>query len=76
MARLKRLSRILKKPLSTTPDHAKAHHALGLCYAKMNYFEQSIPLFNKAIKLDPRFTDAYADLGKAYMKHKSAGTCT
>jgi hypothetical protein len=55
-----------KKLLHHVPDHAAAHHLLGLIYARKNYLSDAIPLMVKALGKCPWNPDWRKDLIQAY----------
>ncbi len=55
----------LKQLVEQNPDNALFRYTLGYEYLKNNRFEEAIKHFQIAIQLNPNYTAAYRDLGKA-----------
>lgn len=56
-----------EKVIKSYPDFAPAYNALGLCYKNLNANLSEVAwYFKTAIDTDPKYIDAYSNLGKAY----------
>ena len=47
-----------------------AHYNRGISYARKGQYDRAIADFDQAIKIDPRYADAYTNRGYAYEKKK------
>ncbi len=56
---------MLQQLVSQNPDNALYHYTLGNEYVKQKQWALAIAPLRQAIQLDPRFTAAYRELGKA-----------
>jgi len=63
---MKRLCREFEAELANNPNHVQAMAHLGDTDMKLSHPEAAVPLFEKAIKIDPGLELAYLDLGIAY----------
>jgi protein O-GlcNAc transferase len=64
----RRLSEALEHLTQATKlrrDHAAAHDSLGSVMADLGQLGSAITVFQRAIQIDPRFTNAYVNLGRA-----------
>ncbi|MGD9003111.1 MAG: tetratricopeptide repeat protein, partial [Desulfobacterales bacterium] len=52
--------------LRKDPDKPNGNYALGLNFSKQDRLEDAILQFKEAIRIDPKFYDAQAELGYAY----------
>ena len=52
-----------------TGQDAEAHVMRGDWYAESDNFEQAIIEYNRAIEIDPLYTDAYVNRGEEYLGH-------
>jgi tetratricopeptide (TPR) repeat protein len=52
-----------RKAVSETPNDARLHNRLGVCYQKAEEFGAAQKEYQKALKLDPSFAEAYNNLG-------------
>ena len=57
---------ILQPLLAEAPDHADAHHELGLIYSFRVLMDESITELEKAVELSPRSIKYLLDLGKTH----------
>jgi tetratricopeptide (TPR) repeat protein len=48
--------------------HTWSYAGLGTCYYELGQYEQALPNLQKAIELDPEFSDAYAMMGWVYVQ--------
>ena len=53
----------LRKAVENAPQNARYHHALGNAYLRAEETDKAVTEFLRAVELDPRFADAYNDLG-------------
>ena len=56
----------LKAVLAERPDHAEAHHQLGLVYGFVGLFDESLSELEQATRIDPDNTLARNDLALTY----------
>lgn len=56
----------LEKAISDDPTNASIYHAKGTLYDKLNDFDKAIEAYNKAIEVNPQFTDPYFNIGAIY----------
>ena len=58
---------------STVLEHdegnAEVYNNMGLCYAKLNDFEQAEKSYTKSIELNPQIPQAYINLSDLYYKN-------
>lgn len=52
-------------------DNAEAHYYLGEIYDKQDRSKDAIAQYTQAVKLNPRYTDAWFDLGVAQYNHNN-----
>ena len=57
--------RFCKKALGIDPDHALAHHALGVALERQERLEEAVAEFREAIRLRPGFANAHLFLANA-----------
>ena len=57
-----------QEDLRLYPNHAKAHHNLGVVYGKLGHYQDAIAPFKEAIRINPGYTKAYYNLGVVYGK--------
>jgi superkiller protein 3 len=50
------------------PTQAPYHRALGLAYQYNRNLPDAVKAFRRAVELDPKFADAFIDLGQAYLE--------
>ena len=62
----------LQKFLAGQPDFAYAHFQLGYAYAALQRWEEARGEFQRAIELDPRFSEAYSNLGVLLLERDPA----
>ncbi|XP_070611382.1 tetratricopeptide repeat protein 6 isoform X2 [Erythrolamprus reginae] len=59
----------------TTPKNAALLNAIGLCYHRLQKYEEAVESFSKILKLNPFCLDAYIGRGNAYLEYgHSKGT--
>src|SRR5208283_1075153 len=61
---------LLQKTIADDPNIALMHFFLGGCYSEAGDYESAAPELRMAVKLDPAFTAAEMNLGKALLKLK------
>lgn len=54
--------------LVQNPEAPEIHFNLGILYAQKKRWRKSIKHYRKAIKIDPKLTDAYRNIAKVYLK--------
>ena len=54
--------------LKAHPESAEANADLGLIEARQEHYKEAIPLYRKALALDPRMSGIRLNLGLAYFK--------
>lgn len=63
---------------STVLEHdegnAEVYNNMGLCYAKLNDFEQAEKAYIKSIELNPQIPQAYINLSDLYYKNNDLGS--
>jgi tetratricopeptide (TPR) repeat protein len=59
-------TRIIQGRGETAKDSAIAHHKRGLAYKSKGNFDRAIADLNEAIRLDPKYAEAYSGRGLAY----------
>ncbi|MCX6120324.1 MAG: tetratricopeptide repeat protein [Ignavibacteriales bacterium] len=59
-------TKAFKLAVDNEPGNKMNHYILGLLYRSVNDYEGAIAEFNEAIKLDPKFSDAFYDIGATY----------
>ncbi len=52
------------------PDHAYAHHLMGLSQLGLNELEGAVAEFERVVSLDPRFAESYFQLGSLQSKNR------
>nr|XP_009669207.1 PREDICTED: tetratricopeptide repeat protein 6 [Struthio camelus australis] len=52
-----------------SPDDSQIFQAIGICYHRLNEFEEAVRSFNQVLKLDPISADAYVGRGNSYMEN-------
>ena len=65
---LHQIETLLRKSVALDPKSAEAHLQLGNLYADQSKFEESIPEYETARKLDPDLADIRYRLGQAYVR--------
>jgi tetratricopeptide (TPR) repeat protein len=53
-----------------SPNKARPANNLGLAYSELGDYEKAVAQLEKAVRLEPEFTDAYNNLGNVYVKKK------
>lgn len=56
------------EPGASTDDQARRLYQQGVEYARRQQWEQAIQAYQQAVRLDPRFVEAWTNLGYAYRK--------
>lgn len=56
----------LDKAIESEPNNATYYFAKGALYDQINNSDASIEAYIKAIEIDPKYTDAYLNLGASY----------
>ncbi|NXD05736.1 TTC6 protein, partial [Nothocercus nigrocapillus] len=51
------------------PFDSQIFQAIGICYHRINEFEEAVRSFNQVLKLDPLSVDAYVERGNSYMEN-------
>ncbi|NXG30819.1 TTC6 protein, partial [Dromaius novaehollandiae] len=51
------------------PFDSQIFQAIGICYHRLNEFEEAVRSFNQVLKLDPMSVDAYVGRGNSYMEN-------
>jgi len=59
----------IDKALNDDPTNASLHFAKGTLYDKLNDVEDAATSYAKAIEIDPKFFDAYYNLGAVYFNN-------
>jgi tetratricopeptide (TPR) repeat protein len=57
-----------KSEVKKNPDNAEAHNNLGLCYIKLDKYQEAFESFKQAIKMKPDYAEAHNNLGLCYFK--------
>lgn len=57
-----------KEILKSKPDSPIIHNNLGLAYVRVNKINKAVRSFQRAVKYDKSFTEAYYHLGTALQK--------
>uniref|UniRef100_A0A8C6ZBC0 Tetratricopeptide repeat domain 6 n=1 Tax=Nothoprocta perdicaria TaxID=30464 RepID=A0A8C6ZBC0_NOTPE len=52
-----------------SPFDSQIFQAIGICYHRINEFEEAVRSFNQVLKLDPLSVDAYVERGNSYMEN-------
>ena len=55
-----------KAAIDIDPNDAKAHHNLGVTYAKQGKSDLAVEAYQAAIDIDPSYAKAHYNLGNAY----------
>ncbi|KAH9503774.1 JmjC domain-containing protein 8 [Bulinus truncatus] len=63
-----RLREIYEKTSELLPENAEAYHKLGITLFSLELYHDALPLFMKAIVLDPYFVLAYIHMAKTLSK--------
>ncbi|XP_062432174.1 tetratricopeptide repeat protein 6 [Rhea pennata] len=53
-----------------SPFDSQIFQAIGICYHRLNEFEEAVRAFNQVLKLDPVSVDAYVGRGNSYMESR------
>ncbi len=59
---------VIKKSLVTDPTIAMLHFFLGGCYLEKEDYKDAVPELRKTVELDPAFTHAQMNLGRALIE--------
>ena len=59
---------LYKELLKINPNHASAHHNLGLVFQAFGDFQNAISSYQKAIEIQPDYANAHNNLGLAFQK--------
>jgi tetratricopeptide (TPR) repeat protein len=51
-----------------SPQKARPHQNLGFVYAELQQFDDAIREYGEALRIDPKYRDAYRNLGYAYIQ--------
>ena len=68
------IKKVLKETLKAKkkyPDEPFIYNLLGVLYAQIGNYEDSIKNYSKAIKLNPNYFEAYNNIGVAYTSWKN-----
>jgi len=57
------------------PDNKDIVYNLGIVYLRLEDNENAKQYFLKAVKLDPKFADAYNNLGVTYIAARAVAGC-
>ena len=66
--------KIYKKVETLLPADVEINYILGRIYASMKYYEDAVKALSMAISLDPKFVEAYVELGLAYRRRGDTHT--
>ncbi|XP_035395143.2 tetratricopeptide repeat protein 6 [Cygnus atratus] len=58
-----------KEAALLSPDDSKIFQAIGICYHRLNEFEEAVRSFNQVLKLEPISVDTYIGRGNSYMEN-------
>jgi tetratricopeptide (TPR) repeat protein len=58
----------LREAIERFPDDATLHHRYGLYCLRAARYEEAIPAFERALELDPFFTDSRNNLGVVFLE--------
>jgi tetratricopeptide (TPR) repeat protein len=50
-------------------DHSRAYNDLGYCYLHEGQISEAVANFEKALKIKPKFPEAYYNMGRAFMSN-------
>ncbi|KAM8807935.1 tetratricopeptide repeat protein 6 [Eudromia elegans] len=53
-----------------SPFDSQIFQAIGVCYHRINKFEEAVRSFNQVLRLDPLSVDAYVARGNSYMENR------
>jgi lipoprotein NlpI len=56
--------------LKIQPDHAQAHNNIGIILARAGKIDEAVVHFQKALQIDPKYTDARLNLQSIVKKAK------
>ena len=59
----------MNKALSDDPQNASLYFAKGTLHDKLNDIDEAVKAYSKAIEIDPKFFDAYYNLGAVYFNN-------
>ncbi|XP_074853635.1 tetratricopeptide repeat protein 6 [Carettochelys insculpta] len=58
-----------KEASLSNPSHSELYQAIGICYHRLEQFEEAVNSFTKVLKQDPLSLDAYVARGNSYMEY-------
>ncbi|XP_050753053.1 tetratricopeptide repeat protein 6 [Gymnogyps californianus] len=64
-----------KEATLLSPDDSQIFQAIGICYHRLNQFEEAVRSFDQVLKLDPVSVDAYVGRGNSYMENSHEAGC-
>ncbi|KFP57049.1 Tetratricopeptide repeat protein 6, partial [Cathartes aura] len=64
-----------KEATLLSPDDSQIFQAIGICYHRLNQFEEAVRSFDQVLKLDPVSVDAYVGRGNSYMENRHEAGC-
>ncbi|KFQ04504.1 Tetratricopeptide repeat protein 6, partial [Haliaeetus albicilla] len=64
-----------KEATLLSPYDSQVFQAIGICYHRLNEFEEAVRSFDQALKLDPVSVDAYVGRGNSYMENGHEAGC-
>uniref|UniRef100_A0A663DXZ1 Tetratricopeptide repeat domain 6 n=1 Tax=Aquila chrysaetos chrysaetos TaxID=223781 RepID=A0A663DXZ1_AQUCH len=64
-----------KEATLLSPYDSQIFQAIGICYHRLNEFEEAVRSFDQALKLDPVSVDAYVGRGNSYMENGHEAGC-
>ncbi|XP_049681960.1 tetratricopeptide repeat protein 6 [Accipiter gentilis] len=64
-----------KEATLLSPYDSQVFQAIGICYHRLNEFEEAVRSFDQALKLDPVSVDAYVGRGNLYMENGHEAGC-
>ncbi|XP_019406671.1 PREDICTED: tetratricopeptide repeat protein 6 [Crocodylus porosus] len=58
-----------KEVTLNSPDDSTIYQVIGMCYNRLQQFEEAVKSFTQVLKIDPFFVDAYVGRGNSYMEY-------